>query len=125
MKGKTALEIIQARYGDRPGFKEAVAREKALSDRDPAVLFARLSRVVRKKLKISQEDLAKIMKVTQPRISQIESENDEGSQLETYIRFYNALGCTLHFQVELPEEYVNEQTDTSYDLAFPPHRVNA
>ncbi len=120
MKGKTALEIMQKRYGNRPGFKEAVAREKALSDQDPSVRLARLFKAVRKKVGVSQEKLAEALGVTQPRISQIESENLEGYQMETYIRLINALGCTFRVHIDLPEKFANEHTDSSYDLAFAP-----
>lgn len=122
--GKTALQIMKKRYGGRPGFKKALARERALSDQDPSIQLARLFKAIRKKVGFSQEELAEVLGVTQPRISQIESENLEGYQMETYIRLMNAMGCTFRVHVDLPQKFANDHTGSSYDLAFPPRKEN-
>ena len=88
---------------DFPGTREYLATEEAKAGVRQLALKHQIFRLrlVRKKLGITQVELAKRMGVSQIRVSQIENGKLESFELGTLIRYIEALGAKLSMRVEL------------------------
>ena len=105
---------------DFPGTGEYLTTEEAKAGLRELVLTHQIYRLrlVRKKLGITQVELAKRMGVSQIRISQIENGKLESFELGTLIRYIEALGGKLSLRVELDGkqlELLNITPDTLAD----------
>lgn len=94
---------LQAELDANPELAKYMESEEHKSFERELVLSHQIYRLrlVRKKLGITQVELAKRMGVSQIRISQIENGKLESFELGTLIRYVEALGGTLSMAVEL------------------------
>ncbi len=81
-------EIIDKRFGKKGTESREKFREKAF-----ALYFGEIIRERRKKLKLSQEDLANIIGKKRPYISRVE--NGEDIRLSNFFLIANALNLTI------------------------------
>ena len=63
-------------------------------------------RELREASNVTQVELASILQVSQNRVSRIEHGQIEHSQVDTLRRYVEALGCTLHIEVEYGDERI-------------------
>lgn len=95
--GKTFDEILKERPGNpqrRAAFKEAMLAE---------VRAYRL-RELREMLKLTQNDLAQSLEISQRRVSEIERGRVDFTKVDTLRRYADALGGTLRVEVQVGEE---------------------
>lgn len=71
-------------------------------------------RVLRKSKGMTQREVAKVMGVTRPRISQIESAEGATLTLEVLNRYARALGCSLKLSIH------DQQSASSNEFVIPP-----
>ena len=79
---------------------QPIERQQRIKARADQTIAAIKLAELRKQLMITQAQLADRMHVSQSSISQIESQGDV--QLSTIVRYVQALGGTLHIQVNMP-----------------------
>jgi len=63
-------------------------------------------RQLREALDVTQVELAELLQVSQNRVSRIENGDIERSQVDTLRRYVEALGGTLHVEVEYGGERI-------------------
>mgnify|MGYP003686958659 FL=1 len=107
---KTAWKIwdLEAELAANPERAKAWNSEESRAYERELVLSHQIYRLrlVRKRLGITQVELAKRMGVSQIRISQIENGKLESFELGTLIRYVEALGGKLSMSVELEEKHL-------------------
>ena len=64
-------------------------------------------RQLREALDVTQVELAELLQVSQNRVSRIENGDIERSQVDTLRRYVEALGGTLHVEVEYEGERIS------------------
>lgn len=92
---------LQDMLNERPVDREAVNAHKRRMVED--VLVHRL-RELREETALTQVDLAERLNVSQNRISCIERGGIERTQIDTLRRYIEALGGSLHVEVELGDQ---------------------
>ncbi len=92
-KSINAKELIEKRYGKKGTENREQFREDAFS-----FYFGEIIRNRRKKLKLSQEDLANIIGKKRPYISRIE--NGEDIRLSNFSLIANALNLSINLTAE-------------------------
>ncbi len=92
-KSINAEELIEKRFGKRGTESREKFREDAFS-----FYFGEIIRNRRKKLKLSQEDLAKIIGKKRPYISRVE--NGEDIRLSNFSLIANALNLSINLTAE-------------------------
>lgn len=92
---------LQNMLNERPVDREAVNAHKRRMVED--VLVHRL-RELREEAALTQVDLAERLNVSQNRVSSIERGGIERTQIDTLRRYIEALGGSLHVEVELGDQ---------------------
>ena len=119
---KTAWKVwdLEAELEANPKLREYMESDEHKSFERELVLSHQIYRLrlVRKRLGITQVELAKRMGVSQIRISQIENGKLESFELGTLIRYVEALGGKLSMSVELEEKHLEllNITDDTLDV---------
>ena len=119
---KTAWKVwdLEAELEANPKLREYMESDEHRSFERELVLSHQIYRLrlVRKRLGITQVELAKRMGVSQIRISQIENGKLESFELGTLIRYVEALGGKLSMSVELEEKHLEllNITDDTLDV---------
>lgn len=119
---KTAWKVwdLEAELEANPKLREYMESDEHKSFERELVLSHQIYRLrlVRKRLDITQVELAKRMGVSQIRISQIENGKLESFELGTLIRYVEALGGKLSMSVELEEKHLEllNITDDTLDV---------
>ena len=107
---KTAWKVwdLEAELEANPKLREYMESDEHKSFERELVLSHQIYRLrlVRKRLGITQVELAKRMGVSQIRISQIENGKLESFELGTLIRYVEALGGKLSMSVELEGKHL-------------------
>jgi DNA-binding XRE family transcriptional regulator len=107
---KTAWKVwdLEAELEANPKLREYMESDEHKSFERELVLSHQIYRLrlVRKRLDITQVELAKRMGVSQIRISQIENGKLESFELGTLIRYVEALGGKLSMSVELEGKHL-------------------
>lgn len=99
---------LEAELEANPKLREYMESDEHKSFERELVLSHQIYRLrlVRKRLGITQVELAKRMGVSQIRISQIENGKLESFELGTLVRYVEALGGKLSMSVELEEKHL-------------------
>ena len=119
---KTAWKIwdLEAELAANPERAKAWNSEESRAYERELVLSHQIYRLrlVRKRLGITQVELAKRMGVSQIRISQIENGKLESFELGTLVRYVEALGGQLSMSVELEGKHLEllNITDDTLDV---------
>mgnify|MGYP006080632307 FL=1 len=107
---KTAWKVwdLEAELEANPKLREYMESDEHKSFERELVLSHQIYRLrlVRKRLGITQVELAKRMGVSQIRISQIENGKLESFELGTLVRYVEALGGKLSMSVELEGKHL-------------------
>jgi transcriptional regulator with XRE-family HTH domain len=93
---RQALEAAGWVFGSAEDFLELTAEERAILE--VRVKLSRAIRELREKHKITQADLAKKIKTSQPRVNRIESGGD-GVSIEQLMSSYFALGGSVRVEL--------------------------
>ena len=92
-KAINAQELIEKRFGEKGSESREDFRKDAFS-----FYFGEIIKSRRKKLNLSQEDLAKMVGKKRPYISRVE--NGEDIQLSNFALIANALNLSINLSVE-------------------------
>ena len=97
---KTLEEILSS----RPVSRRRVDAHKRRMVRDVNTYKLR---ELREALNLTQVEMAERLKVSQNRVSRLEQGDVERSQVDTLRRYVEALGCTLHVEIEYDGERID------------------
>ena len=103
LTGKAAFSTMDEVLKLRPVSAEAINRVRT---RNRAFIFGNSLMAIRKARGVSQVQLASSLEVSQNRVSQIERGQIDKTQLDTLMRYVEALGGTLTVSAQIADETI-------------------